>query len=46
MPVADAFPRVDVPATTVENVPVVKVGLGEIEKVEVPEKRTFAPAVK
>lgn len=44
--VADAFPRVDVPATTVENVPVVNVGLEVMEMVEVPEKRTFAPAVR
>lgn len=44
--VALAFPRVDVPATIVENVPVVNVGLGVREMVEVPEKMTLAPAVR
>ena len=44
--VAEAFPRVEVPAMRVENVPVVKLGLGETEMVFVPEKMMFAPATR
>ena len=42
----DAFPRDDVPEIRVEKVPVVKLGLGVREMVEVEEKRTLAPAIK
>ena len=42
----EALPSVDVPETSVEKVPVVKLGLGVKEMVEVPEKRTLAPAVR
>ena len=41
-----AFPNVEVPEIRVEKVPVVNVGLGVREIVDVPEKRTLAPAVK
>jgi hypothetical protein len=44
--VADAFPRVEVPEVSVENVPVVNVGLGVREMVLVPEKLIFDPALK
>ena len=44
--VAEALPRVEVPEMRVENVPVVKDGLGVIAIVEVPEKRTLLPALK
>ena len=42
----EAFPNVEVPETRVEKVPVVKVGLGVREIVEVEEKSTLAPAVR
>ena len=44
--VAVALPRVEVPETRVENVPVVNVGLSVVEMVDVPEKAIFAPALK
>ena len=44
--VALAFPKVLVPETSVENVPVVKLGLAVIAMVEVPAKRMLAPAVR
>jgi hypothetical protein len=44
--VADAFPRVEVPEMSVENVPVVNDGLGVTPMVEVPEKRRLEPALK
>lgn len=44
--VADAFPSVEVPETRVENVPVVKVGLGVTPKVEVEEKTRLEPAIR
>jgi hypothetical protein len=44
--VADALPSDDVPEVRVENVPVVNDGLEEILIVLVPEKITFAPAVR
>ena len=44
--VAEALPSVEVPAMRVENVPVVNVGLGVSEIVEVPEKRRLEPALK
>jgi hypothetical protein len=44
--VEDALPSVDVPEMSVENVPVVNVGLGVIPMVDVPEKVTFDPALK
>jgi hypothetical protein len=37
---------VEVPAMIVEKVPVVNEGLGLMEMVLVPEKRTFAPATR
>jgi hypothetical protein len=49
--VADAFPSVDVPEVIVENTPVVlstvvKVGVADIEIVEVEERITLVPAVR
>ena len=44
--VAVALPSVEVPEMSVENVPVVKVGLGVIPIVDVEEKRILAPAVR
>ena len=44
--VAEAFPSVEVPEMSVENIPVVNDGLGVTAMVEVPEKRIFAPALK
>lgn len=44
--VADAFPKLDVPEINVENVPVVKDGLEDTAMVLVPEKMTFAPAMR
>ena len=44
--VAEAFPRDEVPAMSVEKVPVVKVGEATREIVLVPEKVTFVPATR
>jgi autonomous glycyl radical cofactor GrcA len=44
--VVEALPNVEVPAVSVENMPVVNVGLGDSAIVLVPEKRTLDPAVK
>ncbi len=44
--VVDAFPSVEVPEMSVENVPVVNDGLGVRAIVEVPEKRRLDPALK
>ena len=43
---AVVLPVVEVPEISVENVPVVKVGLADTPIVEVDEKMMFAPAVK
>ena len=44
--VADALPKEDVPEMRVENVPVVNVGLGASEMVEVPVNTMLDPALK
>lgn len=44
--VAEAFPRDEVPEVSVENIPVVNVGLGVTPIVEVPEKTMLDPAVR
>lgn len=44
--VADALPTVEVPEVSVENTPVVKVGLSVVAIVEVEVKTILSPAVK
>ena len=42
----EAFPKDEVPLVSVENTPVVKVGLGVTPIVLVPENTMFDPALK
>ena len=44
--VAEALPSVDVPAMSVEKVPVVNDGEATTPMVLVPERRMFVPAIK